>query len=336
VKKETPDLMKFKRLQRKLKVSVPELCGLLELLWICAQKNAPRGDIGKFSNEEIAIACYYEGDPDEFVQALIDTTWLDTHKEYRLIVHDWADHAPRWVLGNLSRHGKSVIHSDSAEDETQIDANDVDFSTEQPTKQATKESTEQPTKKATKQATRKPPPSLAQSSLAQPSLAREKKAAEQQTNSHTLPGISLEGYSNPIESTAEHDEGNQASSESASLESTPGALKQKSKKVIKEDDEIRGAYRSKEFGEVWRCWKNHLGEIFCPLNPTAEDAVLMDLHRCWPEERDAIEIVRFSIIKRAKNLITNGDHKKKNKENGEILDRRTEANKQLFNSIFGE
>lgn len=107
MKSNTPELLKFKRLQRRLKVSTPTLCGHLELLWISTAKNAPEGDIGRFSNEEIAIGCYWDGDVDEFVHALVECGWLDADEEYRLLVHDWAEHAPTWVRGTLKRHGRS-------------------------------------------------------------------------------------------------------------------------------------------------------------------------------------------------------------------------------------
>ena len=54
MKHVTPDLMKFKRLQRSLGESLRSTVGILELLWIATQKNAPAGDIGKFSDEEIS------------------------------------------------------------------------------------------------------------------------------------------------------------------------------------------------------------------------------------------------------------------------------------------
>lgn len=75
--------------------------GTLELLWIATQKNAKRGDIGRFTNEEIAIECDWEGEPDELVEALIDSGWLDRCSVHRLVVHDWSDHCPTWVVGNL-------------------------------------------------------------------------------------------------------------------------------------------------------------------------------------------------------------------------------------------
>lgn len=112
MKPSTPDLMKFKRLQRKLKESTRGVVGLLELLWIGTGKNAPRGDIGKMTNEEIAIMVDWSGDADVLVDSLVECGWLDTDKESRLIVHDWHQHAPSWVKGNVLQHlGGFVVRS---------------------------------------------------------------------------------------------------------------------------------------------------------------------------------------------------------------------------------
>jgi len=109
MKSSTPDLLKFKRLQRRLGVSVPCVCGLLELLWISTSKNAPQGDIGRFTNEEIAIGCYWDGDPDLLVESLLECGWLDSSEEHRLVVHDWAEHCPAWVKGNLASQKKEFV-----------------------------------------------------------------------------------------------------------------------------------------------------------------------------------------------------------------------------------
>lgn len=114
MKTNTPELMKFKRLQRRLGVSVAQLVGHLELLWIATAKNAPEGDIGRFSNEDIAIACYWDGEPDFFIDSLIECGWLDASDDWRLLVHDWAQHAPTYVHGGLKRHGRS-FRTNSAE-----------------------------------------------------------------------------------------------------------------------------------------------------------------------------------------------------------------------------
>ena len=107
LKHTTPQLMKFMRLQRRLGETKRSTVGLLELLWIETIKQCPEGDIGRFANEEIAILLDWQGDGDELVDALVETGWLDRHESHRLVVHDWHDHAPNFLRGNLTRAGKS-------------------------------------------------------------------------------------------------------------------------------------------------------------------------------------------------------------------------------------
>jgi len=109
MKKQTPDMMKFKRLMRKLKAGKALTAGTLELLWIFTQNNAPMGDIGRFSNEEIAIECDWEDEPDLLVEALIETGWLDKSDTHRLVIHDWHEHAPKYLKANLKSHGKDFV-----------------------------------------------------------------------------------------------------------------------------------------------------------------------------------------------------------------------------------
>jgi hypothetical protein len=92
-----PESLKFKRLCRRLGVSPVVAVGTLELLWIATAKNTPRGDIGRFTDEDIAIAVYWDGEPAVLITALVETGWLDQHQEHRLVVHDWHEHAPRYI-----------------------------------------------------------------------------------------------------------------------------------------------------------------------------------------------------------------------------------------------
>lgn len=109
MKHQVPESMKFRKLQRRLGTSRLVTVGTLELLWLSTQKNCPQGDIGKFTDEEIAIECEWEGNADELVEALAATGWLDRDPEHRLIVHDWEEHAPGWIKRQLKRHGKSFV-----------------------------------------------------------------------------------------------------------------------------------------------------------------------------------------------------------------------------------
>lgn len=106
MKPKTSELMKFKRLCRRLGESKRGVVGLLELLWHGTATNCPRGDIGKFPDEEIAIMCDYGGEPAELVAALTETGWIDPCPTHRLVVHDWREHAPDYIKGSLKRWGK--------------------------------------------------------------------------------------------------------------------------------------------------------------------------------------------------------------------------------------
>ena len=54
MKQNTETKLKFKKLQWRLNLRLWETTGLLEALWGVTISNAPRGDIGRLSNEEIA------------------------------------------------------------------------------------------------------------------------------------------------------------------------------------------------------------------------------------------------------------------------------------------
>jgi hypothetical protein len=66
---------------------------------------APQGNIGKWPNGVIARCGEWLGDPDTFVEALIASGWLDRHRDAqtRLLIHDWPDHAERFVKSKLAR-----------------------------------------------------------------------------------------------------------------------------------------------------------------------------------------------------------------------------------------
>lgn len=109
MKASTPELLKFQKLQRRLGESRRGTIGLLEGLWLGVAKNCPQGDIGRFSNEEIAIICDWDGDPDELIQSLVDCRWLDACETNRLVVHDWEHHCPNYIKGGLARKKQNPV-----------------------------------------------------------------------------------------------------------------------------------------------------------------------------------------------------------------------------------
>jgi len=103
MKREARNHSKMRRLCRKLDVPLYQAMGILECLWHLTAVEAWRGDIGKLSNEDIALALDYRGDEDQLIEALVATGWLDKDETCRLLVHDWAEHADNTVQKRAKR-----------------------------------------------------------------------------------------------------------------------------------------------------------------------------------------------------------------------------------------
>ncbi len=103
-----------------LSVEVYAAHGLMELLWHYAGDYAAQGDIGKVSDGRIASGVHWRGDPHILIGAMVDSRLIDECGEYRLVIHDWPDHAQDWVRKKLRRsnldwlpiYGKSLYASD--------------------------------------------------------------------------------------------------------------------------------------------------------------------------------------------------------------------------------
>lgn len=96
---------KTKKLSRILKIPQYAAVGILECLWHAAANEAPCGDIGKLSDDDIALAIDWDREPKMLISALLEAGWLDVHKEYRLIVHDWPEHCEDTVDARVYRMG---------------------------------------------------------------------------------------------------------------------------------------------------------------------------------------------------------------------------------------
>lgn len=104
MKADTPDLIKFKDLQRLLGKPAYAITGVLEALWITTAKNAFMGDIGRHNNRQIANALEWDGDADELVAALVESGWLDkVDGDARLVIHDWYDNAAQYIVQKIHR-----------------------------------------------------------------------------------------------------------------------------------------------------------------------------------------------------------------------------------------
>lgn len=103
MKLEALDHPKTLDLASRLRVEVPTAIGYLELLWAFTGKKAQQGNVGKWPDGAIAVACYWRGESADFIAGLVAAGYLDRHAEHRLVVHDWHDHAPNWVKAKLSK-----------------------------------------------------------------------------------------------------------------------------------------------------------------------------------------------------------------------------------------
>jgi hypothetical protein len=81
---------KFKKLQALTGLGKWNAIGLLQGIWSFTQYNCPQGDIGRKSNEDIALDLDIPLDEiDGLIAALVEAGWLDEHPEHRLVIHDW-------------------------------------------------------------------------------------------------------------------------------------------------------------------------------------------------------------------------------------------------------
>jgi hypothetical protein len=78
--------------------------GLMEGIWIFTGIHTPKGNIGRYSDEDIALWMEYPEDrASEMVAALVECEWLDIDQVHRLTVHDWSEHAENWVHLKLQK-----------------------------------------------------------------------------------------------------------------------------------------------------------------------------------------------------------------------------------------
>lgn len=103
MKREAVHHSKMKRLCRKLNLETWQAVGLLESIWLLTARQTPCGNIGKLSDEDIAIAIDYHGDEQKMIGALVDSGWIDRNEQHRLIIHDWPDHAEDGVHMRIAR-----------------------------------------------------------------------------------------------------------------------------------------------------------------------------------------------------------------------------------------
>jgi hypothetical protein len=105
VKRSAYGHTKLKKLMRRLAMPEYAVIGVLETLWHLTAREAPRGDIGRLSDGDIAFGIDWNRDPSELIDALVDCRWIDRCPNHRLVVHDWKDHADDATKKAINRNG---------------------------------------------------------------------------------------------------------------------------------------------------------------------------------------------------------------------------------------
>lgn len=110
MKAGTQNHLKTKRLKRLLKIPLYRAVGILETLWLLCVDCCDEGNIGKFTDDEIADYLEWEGSPSELVRALSDSGWTDLDSHGRPVIHDWLEHCPEFIRDRvrkrIARHSK--------------------------------------------------------------------------------------------------------------------------------------------------------------------------------------------------------------------------------------
>ena len=99
---ELGDHPKTKRAARILGISCPTIIGHLQYLWLWAQSYAEDGCLGGYSVEDVADAARWEGDAQQFIDALLNcgvkgAGFLERDDLGELHIHDWDEYAGKLV-----------------------------------------------------------------------------------------------------------------------------------------------------------------------------------------------------------------------------------------------
>ena len=105
MKREAFDHPKIRRLARLLDEPLYAARGIVESLWHVTAKFAPRGNIGRLEDEDIADQIDWRKDPAALMESLVKAKLVDACETHRYVIHDWADHADNGVKARLRRMG---------------------------------------------------------------------------------------------------------------------------------------------------------------------------------------------------------------------------------------
>lgn len=92
--------IKFKLLVARLGLPRPYVVGLLEMLWEWAHES---GTVALGCAQSVECAAEWPGESGKLFEALRDGRWIDETDDGGWIIHDYYDHAPRYVKERLRK-----------------------------------------------------------------------------------------------------------------------------------------------------------------------------------------------------------------------------------------
>lgn len=95
---------KFHRLERLVGDGAAKY---LLWLWLAASESRMDGRLTGWDATDIAIACDWHGKPEDIVESLTKTRWLDRDGDC-WVIHDWGDHQP-WAVGFPARSEQAKV-----------------------------------------------------------------------------------------------------------------------------------------------------------------------------------------------------------------------------------
>jgi hypothetical protein len=75
-------------------------------LWIASAMNHPDGILSGMDEVDIALEAGWEGNPNEFIEALLTCRFLEKDEKGVYFLHDWEEHQP-WVVNAKARSEKA-------------------------------------------------------------------------------------------------------------------------------------------------------------------------------------------------------------------------------------
>jgi hypothetical protein len=98
---------KTRALARELNIPLPHAIGLLSLLFDFVGEYATAGNVGKFTDIEIAVGSEWSvEDAGQLTSALLKVGYFEAHEVHRFVVHDWLDHCEDFVKKRLERQNR--------------------------------------------------------------------------------------------------------------------------------------------------------------------------------------------------------------------------------------